>query len=143
MKTLVSKLFGFAVLLGILGACAAKAQISNEIDFKAPSAFIAGDATLPAGSYTIKPFSSDEPSLLEVSDAAGSHTVLLDTESTESETPAKRTEVIFNKYGSELVLKNIRLQGQQTGYWLDAGNREKALAKKGKPTKQSVSATAK
>lgn len=142
MKTLVGKLSVFAVLLGMLDGGVAKAQIANELDFQAPAGFIAGETKLPAGSYSLRPFSTEDPSLLELTNAAGNSAVLLSTEFTESETPAKETQITFNKYGSELVLKTIQLQGQQSGYWMDAGYREKTLAKSGKPTKQSVPATA-
>jgi hypothetical protein len=54
MKTLVCKLFVFVSLVGVLGAGVAKGQITNAVDFKAPSSFFAGEATLPAGSYSAR-----------------------------------------------------------------------------------------
>ena len=142
MKTLVCKFFVFAFLVGALGASVAKGQITNAVDFKAPSSFIAGDATLPAGSYSARPWSED-PSVLEISNAAGTMSVLVDTESTSSDTPAKSTGVIFNKYGNLLVLKQIVLANQKTGYGIISKHAEKKAAKAGSPTKQSVPATAK
>ena len=142
MKTLVCKLFVFALLMGTLGAGVAKGQITNAVDFKAPSSFIAGDATLPAGSYSARPWSED-PSVLEISNAAGTMSVLVDTESTSSDTPAKSTGVVFNKYGNLLVLKQIVLASQKTGYGIISKHAEKKAAKAGPPTKQSVPATAK
>jgi hypothetical protein len=142
MKTLVCKLFVFVALVGALGVGVAKAQITNAVDFKAPSSFVAGDATLPAGSYSARPW-SDDPSVLEISNAAGTHSVLVDTESTSSETPAKNTGVVFAKYGNLLVLKQIVLANQKTGYGIISKHAEKKAAKAGAPTKQTVAATAK
>ncbi len=142
MKTLVCKLFVFVVLVGALGVGVANAQITNAVDFKAPGSFVAGDATMPAGSYSARPW-SDDPSVLEISNAAGTHSVLVDTESTSSETPAKNTGVVFNKYGNMLVLKQIVLAGQKTGYGIISKHAEKKAAKAGPATKQTVAATAK
>jgi hypothetical protein len=142
MKTLVCKLFVFVVLVGALGVAVSKAQIQNAVDFKAPSSFVAGDATLPAGSYTARPWSED-PSVLEISNAAGTNSVLVDTESTSSDTPAKSTGVVFNKYGNMLVLKQIVLAGQKTGYGIISKHAEKKASKAGPATKQTVAATAK
>ena len=142
MKTLVCKLFVFALLVGTLGAGVAKGQITNAVDFKAPSSFIAGEATLPAGSYSARP-SGEEPNILEISNAAGTLSVLVDTETTSSDTPAKSTAVVFNKYGNLLVMKQIVLANQKTGYGIISVHAEKKAAKAGPPTKQSVAATGK
>jgi hypothetical protein len=81
--------------------------------------------------------------VLEISNAAGTHSVLVDTESTSSETPAKSTGVLFAKYGTQLVLKQIILAGQKTGYGIISKHAEKKAAKAGPATKQTVAATAK
>jgi hypothetical protein len=142
MKTLVRKLFVFASIVAALGAGVAKGQITDAVNFKAPSSFVCGDTTLPAGSYSARPWSED-PSVLEISNAAGTHSVLVDTEATSSDTPAKSTGVVFNKYGSTLVLKQIVLANQKTGYGIVSKHAEKKAAKAGAPAKQSVAATGK
>ena len=142
MKKLVSKLWVLVLLVGALGAGVAKGQITNAVDFKAPSSFVCGDATLPAGSYSARPWSMD-PSVLEISDSAGTHSVLVDTESTSSDTPAKSTGVVFAKYGNLLVMKQIVLANQKTGYGIISKHAEKKAATAGPATKQTVSATAK
>jgi hypothetical protein len=142
MKTLVCKLAVYVLLVGAVGICGAKAQITGSVDFKAPSSFICGDTTLPAGSYTVRPWSED-PSVLEISNAAGTQSVLVDTENTSSETPAKSTGVVFAKYGNQLVLKEIVLAHQRTGYGIISKHAEKKAAKAGPATKQTVPATAK
>src|SRR5262249_25585185 len=142
MKKLVTKLWVLILLVGALGAGVAKGQITNAVDFKAPSSFVAGEATLPAGSYSARPWSED-PSVLEISNAAGTHSVLVDTETSSSDTPAKSTGVIFARYGNQLVLKQIVLANQKTGYNIVSKHAEKKAAKAGPATKQTVPATAK
>lgn len=142
MKTLVCRLSAFAMLAGALSVSVAKAQITNAIDFKAPSAFVAGEATLPAGSYSVRPL-ADDPMALEISSASGGHSVIVDTESSKSDTPAKSTGVIFNKYGNSLVLSEIVLANQKTGYSIISKHAEKKVAKGQTATKQHVAATAK
>jgi hypothetical protein len=114
---------------------------TESIAFKAPSAFVAGDATLPAGSYSVTPWSED-PSVLEIANAAGTNSVLVDTETTSSETAAKSTGVVFAKYGTMLVMKQIVLANQRTGYGIISRHAEKKAAKGGPAAKQIVGATA-
>ena len=142
MRRLVSKLWVLVMLVGALGAGVAKGQITNAVDFKAPSSFIAGEATLPAGSYSARPWSED-PSVLEIANAAGTHSILVDTETSSSDTPAKSTGVVFAKYGSQLVMKQIVLANQKTGYGIISKHAGKKAAKAGAATKQTVTATAK
>jgi len=134
--------FLFALLVGTLGTGVAKAQITNEVDFKVPTAFVAGEATLPAGNYTARPWSTDA-GVLEISNAAGTLTVLVDTEPTTSDTPAKSTGLVFNKYGNQLVLKQIVLANQKAGYTILSKHAEKKASQAGPPTKQTVAGTAK
>jgi len=99
MKKLVSKLWVLVMLVGALGVGIAKGRITNAVDFKASSSSVAGEATLPAGSYSVRPWSED-PSVLEISNPAGTHTVLVDTETSSSDMPAKATGVVFAKSGT-------------------------------------------
>jgi len=142
MKKLVGKLWVLVMLVGALGVGIAKGQITNAVDFKAPSSFVAGDATLPAGSYSIRPWSED-PSVLEISNPAGTHLILVDTETSSSDMPAKATGVVFAKYGNLLVMKQIVLANQKTGYNIISKHAETKAKKAGPATKQTVPATAK
>jgi hypothetical protein len=142
MKTLACKFFVFSLLVGTLGTGLTKGQITNEVEFKVPTAFVAGEATLPAGSYTARPWPTD-PGVLEISNAAGTLSVLVDTEPTTSDTPAKSTALVFNKYGNQLVLKQIVLANQKAGYTILSKHAEKKVSQAGPPTKQSVPGTAK
>jgi hypothetical protein len=130
----------FALLLfaGSLYASGANAQIGPDgVTFTVSGPFVAGEATLPAGSYKIEQDPIDW-GVLRVTDIAGSHSVMVVTELVESDPPRKKTEVIFSKYGSTLVLKQLWLAGNDEGYVVVAGHPEKKAAKTAKPVKQSV-----
>jgi hypothetical protein len=57
-------------LLSMLCAIPSMAQISNRVTFDAPSVFYAGNAKLPAGSYTVTQPDPDN-NLLLIEDASG------------------------------------------------------------------------
>jgi len=57
-------------LLSVLCAIPTIAQITNSVKFDAPSAFYAGNAKMPAGSYTVTQPNADD-NLLLIEDASG------------------------------------------------------------------------
>ena len=141
MKTLVCKLAVSTLVAAALSVGVAKAQITHDIHFTAPSSFVAGEATLPAGKYVIRLVSvTGDKGALEIASTSGSHSVIVDVESSSSETPAKSTGVIFSKYGNSLVLSEIVLANQKTGYSISSKHAEKRVAKGQTPTKQPVAA---
>ncbi|HMF61774.1 MAG TPA: hypothetical protein VK595_15445, partial [Vicinamibacterales bacterium] len=97
-----------------------------------------GYATVPAGSYTIRP-DSDDPAIFELTGAHGS--VLFQAQNTEArETPAK-TEIVFKRYGDGYVLKDIWLEGSTSGAEAIVVEGEKHLAKRqSSPTEEHVAA---
>ena len=101
---------GILVLAGIQNA---SAQITNSVEFTTSFPFTVGNATVPAGSYTIRP-DDDDPNILALTGAGAD--VLFQTENkTQKSTPSK-TEVIFNRYGDRHVLKEIQVEGSEIGY---------------------------
>ena len=110
--------------------------------FAVSSSFVAGEATLPAGSYKIEQ-DPDDSGVLQITNMAGSHSVMVMAELVETDAPRKKTEVIFSKYGNTLVLKQLWLAGNDAGYLVIAGHAEKKAAKTAKPVKQSVAAQTK
>jgi len=76
MNTL-KKLIVLMGLLSLLCAIPTMAQITNEVTFDAPFAFYAGNAKMPAGSYTVTQPEADD-NLLLIEDASGSHSVYVE-----------------------------------------------------------------
>ena len=109
MKT-ATLVLGLALLtLGV-----ASAQVLTPITFSMDTAFVVGNTTLPAGSYEIVP-TQDDINLLELRAASGKPSVLFEVDPLYNAAASKSTELQFNKYGNNLVLKNILVEGQSQG----------------------------
>ena len=100
-------------LLSVLCAIPAMAQIANSVTFDAPSAFYAGNAKMPAGSYTITQPEADTNLLLIESDS-GSHSVFVEYEVVSSNAPHAKSDVTFSKHGNVEFLSTIGIQGENS-----------------------------
>jgi hypothetical protein len=128
MKSLVRSI-GIAVgILTLAGVQNASAQVTDPIEFTTSFGFTAGSATLPAGTYTIRP-DEDAPDILLLTGAQGS--VFLPTDSAEARDVPSKTEVVFARYGSGYVLKNIWVAGSLSGAVSKMAEGERHMAKQG------------
>src|ERR1700682_3220570 len=100
-------------MLFLLSAIPTMAQIDNRLTFQAPFAFYAGNAKLPAGSYTVTQ-PDDNAELLLIESADGSHSVFVDYVPDGSDTPPSKTEITFNKYANTEFLSRIAVEGQNS-----------------------------
>jgi hypothetical protein len=114
---------GMLVLAGVQNA---SAQITDPVEFTTSFPFTVGYATVPAGSYTIRP-DDDNPAVFELT---GEHSsVFFETNGAQArETPSK-TEVVFKLFGDEYVLKDIWVEGSDTGAETTAAEGERHAAK--------------
>ena len=110
----VKKLIVLMGMLSVLCAIPAMAQITTRVTFDAPSAFYAGNAKMPAGSYTVSQPDADD-NLLLIEDASGSHSAFVEYVVTSSETPHTQSDVTFNKYGKTEFLSLVWVEGQNSG----------------------------
>ena len=138
MNTL-KKLIGLMGLLSILFAIPTMAQISNRVTFDAPFEFYAGNAKMPAGSYTLRQ-PDPEDNVLLIEDASGSHSVFVEYEVTSSDTPHAQTDVSFNKYGKADFLSLIWIQGKNSGMQIFPLKAERNAAKAAAAERHSLSA---
>ncbi len=96
--------------------------------------FVVGNTTFPAGSYDIRP--TDDPNTLEIQSQKGALAAMFAIEPLESVTPFKQTELVFNKYGNHMVLKEVMVVGETTGATTVTSMTEKRHRKEhGKPTR--------
>ncbi len=124
------------VCFGLLAVGLASAQIVPPVTLTMDTPFVVGNTTLPAGSYEIHP--TGDLDILEIRGATGSPAVMFEVVPIDSITPFKKTEVVFNKYGNNLVLKSIMIAGETTGSTSITSHVERRHAKTfGKPTKVS------
>ena len=127
----------FVALIGmtmLLGGLSSFAQ-AVAYNFHAPASFYAGNAKMPAGNYTLRQ-TGDGTQLFELSNNAGTHSVMLETRSS-SKTSKGRPEVLFNTYGGMDYLEAVETS---TGNSIDflPSAAEKLAAKKGSPQPHSV-----
>lgn len=135
----VKKQFALMGLLSVLYAIPTMAQIANKVTFDAPSAFYAGNAKMPAGSYTVTQPNVDD-NLLLIEDASGSHSVFLEYVVAPSDTPQPQTDVSFNKYGNVDFLGAILIQGRNSEMQILPTKAEQNAAKAADAEKHSLSA---
>ena len=126
-------------LLSVLCAIPSMAQITNSVKFDAPSAFYAGNAKMPAGSYTVSQPNADD-NLLLIEDANGSHSAFVEYEVVSSDTPHAQGDVTFNKYGNVDFLSAIWVQGRNSEMQILPSKVEQNAAKAAAAEKHSLSA---
>jgi hypothetical protein len=135
----VKKLIVLMGLLSVLCAIPTMAQIPNKVTFDAPSAFYAGNAKMPAGSYAVTQQGADD-SLLLIEDVGGSYSAFVEYVVAPSNTPHAQTDVTFNKYGSVDFLSAIWIQGRNSEMQIVPSKAEKNAAKSAGAEKHSLSA---
>jgi hypothetical protein len=123
----------------VLCAIPSMAQIANRVTFDAPSAFYAGNAKIPAGSYRM---TQPEPNgnLLLIEDASGSHWAFVECVIAHSETPHAQSDVTFNKYGNLEFLSAIWVEGRKSEMQILPSKVEQNAAKAAAAEKHSLSA---
>jgi len=137
MKTF-QKLTVLLSMLCLLSAIPAMAQVDNRLTFQAPFAFYAGNAKLPAGSYTVTQ-PDDNAELLLIESADRSHSVFVEYVADGSDTPPSKTEITFSKYANAEFLSRISVEGQSSMQILSS-KAERNAAKATAAEKHSLSA---
>jgi hypothetical protein len=140
MNTL-KKLIVLTGLLSVVCAIPSTAQIINQVKFDVPFEFYAGNAKMPAGSYTVSQPNPDD-NLLLIENASGSPSVFVEyvLDSTSSDTAHAQTDVTFNKYGKVDFLGAIWVEGQNSSMQILQSKVEKNAAKAAAGEKHSLSA---
>jgi hypothetical protein len=96
MKTLRWRFAVISVLTGLSFVSSVWAQAGNAIEFKVTSSFVAGEAKLPAGTYTIRQ-DPDNQLELEISNDAKAYSAFLPTDALSPTAPNQKNEVTFQK----------------------------------------------
>jgi hypothetical protein len=128
------RLFTFAAGVITLMACLpAMAQV--KVTFAMPSSFYAGNAKLPAGTYTLRQM-QDDANVFNLENSSGTHTVLLEGRPS-TKTTTGSPVILFNRYGTTDYLETIETStGNSVD--IDSGVAEKIAAKKGAPQSHTV-----
>lgn len=126
----------------IAAAGSASAQVTDPVEFKAAFPFIAGSTLLPAGAYRIEAIDDDSHLLRIASDKPGKASAFVEVEDAAATSPegAKKTEVVFKRYGNQYVLKTVWVEGESTGATITTTRAERRHAKGATPTDLRVPA---
>ncbi|MGB2628771.1 MAG: hypothetical protein WAK20_18450 [Candidatus Acidiferrum sp.] len=130
MKLRIHKYLVLLLIVGAFAASEIKAQLPNY-SFTAPSSFIAGEKTYPAGDYTIRHLSLSSPTWEIFNDSRSTSGEFIAEAAHAPLPPADvKAQVVFYKYGDTLVLKEIPVAGAGL-YTLRPGDPEKSAMKSG------------
>lgn len=127
----------------MIGLCVGHTQITRQVDFTMSEPFTVENATMPAGSYIIRPVVGSEQTVLEIASATGHHSIMVEADTAQPDVAQTGSYLVFNKYKNVLALSKIFPGGGNAGYQLVEGHPEKLASKTEKPTKQTVALTAK
>ncbi len=120
-------------VITLLSGLPASAQ--NSYAFQMSSSFYAGNAKMPAGSYTLRQM-QQESGLYELQNSSGSHSIIVETRPS-SKTAKGKPEVLFNKYGTTDYMEAVATSNG-TSFDIDESAAEKLAAKTGSPHPHSV-----
>jgi hypothetical protein len=129
-----------AVAIAVLFTTAAQAQPLQSLA-QVPFAFVAGNTTLPAGSYLVK----FDPQTRQVQLSAPGHSasVFMLTKAVRRTGEANgKGLLLFHKYGNTYALRSVWNPGQDKGFELPLTKMERELAKAGSAEATSIVAEA-
>jgi hypothetical protein len=138
MKSL-QKLTFVATIFLIFAAIPSFAQLDGEVKFEAPFPFYAGDAKLPAGSYTITNVDNSE-AYFQLRSADGTRTAFVQYMPADTVTAPAKNEITFSKYGDAEFLSLISVEGQTTQLQVLKSTAAQKIAANGAAEKQSSEA---
>lgn len=125
MKTKIVAFVGMLVVL--LGATAANAQLTDPLNFRTPFAFVIGDKLVPGGEYRVSMVSPT--GTLSFRSQDGNVSMLVGSLSVETLKTADRFKLIFHRYGAHYYLSEIWTPGNRTGRTIQPRAGELEVAK--------------
>ncbi|MGC1298742.1 MAG: hypothetical protein WA869_27265 [Alloacidobacterium sp.] len=93
-----------AIVMTLLSCLPAMAQV--QVTFTMSSSFYAGNAKLPAGTYSLNSM-GDEQGVLVLQNSAGTHSVTLESRQSSKQSSSGKSEVLFNRYGTTEYLEGV------------------------------------
>ena len=125
-KARVAAALVLAGLLFSVNAAPASAQSLGRVQVKIPFDFVAGKKALPAGEYTLD---RSQLNLLTVRRTDGSASAIFSTIPADSTSALSRTELVFNRYGDQYFLSQVRPSADTLVYRVPRSKTEERLAK--------------
>lgn len=133
-------LFIVVVLALSIGLRKTYAQIAGDLEVNIPFSFHVGNAKLPPGKYHIHVLDHSDLTVLEITSADDSTSVLFEVETTPANSSPAMSELIFNKYGNAYFLSRVSDEGSAGGIKVLASRYEKRVDQEGPPSQEHVPA---
>ena len=122
-------------ILSLLGFAQARFTLSSSHVVTVPFSFVAGNRTMAAGTYNLQ---VDTEKQIVVLRGENQPPLVMLANREELQRPAAHSQLIFQRYGSQYALKNIRLQASAEGESLVLGPLEKEIARSEKAAETVV-----
>jgi len=129
MKKQIYTMAAMLMLIGVL-AVTAEAQSVNGVSLRAniPFEFSVGDKLLPAGEYRIQQVNpSSDLATLQFATVNGDARVLVRVRSIRGN--AKRTALVFNRYGSSYFLSTLAIEGATDAWQAPKSHAERSVGR--------------
>jgi hypothetical protein len=125
MKKKVFSVMATCCLLTLVAATAHAQLPGTALRASIPFDFSVKGKILPAGDYEIRRI-SDEPDGLVISSLSDKH-ALFETNTVDAPRTARRSEVVFHRYGDSYFLSEVFAGGGETGRELPVSRQERTL----------------
>jgi hypothetical protein len=102
-------------LLSLFSIMPLAAQITDGLRFTAPFSFYVGKTKMPPGSYTLSQPAALNLTMLLVRGIDGADSAAIGITPTWSVQSPRQSKVIFEKYGDDLYLNRVLLEGNSDG----------------------------
>ena len=131
------------MLMLLSGLMAAQSLASSTVVAQVPFEFMANNKVIPAGECIVKSADMDAR-VLAISNVGAKESLLAQSSRNESRQASDRTVLIFNHYGSQYFLSEIRVEGSKDSYKLSESRAEAELRGQNAPaSKQTLLASIK
>jgi len=129
MKTRTLKTVIMLNLLLIIAAVSVAAQSPRGKTIQIPFTFTVGDKILPAGNYTVEPYSKDNNNVWLIQRRYTNTTALVTTNPVRANETQEKSTLVFQKIGDQYFLSQIWTGGGNSGRQLRTPNVKNEVAK--------------
>jgi hypothetical protein len=102
-------------LISLLSVLPLAAQVGNGVKFTTPFPFMVGDTKMPSGSYFLTQPDDLNFQIAIIRSEDGKHNAAFGVNPTEDPQTPNQSKVVFQKYGDNLYLNRVIVQGYETG----------------------------
>jgi hypothetical protein len=111
----LAKIISKIGLISLLSVLPLAAQVGNGVKFTAPFPFMVGDTKMPSGSYSLTQPDDLNFQIAIIRSEDGKHNAAFSVNPTEDSQTPNKSKVVFQKYGDNLYLNKVIVEGYETG----------------------------